>query len=154
MSPCIICCCSSVSCRNSSGVESTSPLNVPCDVWHQDVSSRSFKSRCAATDRTSCSIISHKFLIELSWLRGQGNTLKSSLCFYKVPHFQTMHSLAGCIIVLKEAIAVREYHWHVPGPQRSWGWWHVLNCGPRECPDSEFPNRTLPSVSWCHHIAG
>jgi len=95
------------------GMDSTRPLKVCCGVWHQDVSSRSFKSwklrGGASMGRTCLSNTPHRCSIALrsGEFGGQVNTLKSSLCSSN--HFC---SVAGRIILLKEATAIRECSLH------------------------------------------
>ncbi|KAF7651609.1 hypothetical protein LDENG_00107270 [Lucifuga dentata] len=67
-------------------MDSTRPLKVSCSIWHQDVSSRSFKS-CklrggASMDWTCLSSTSHRRSIRLrsGEFGGQVNTLNSLSC--------------------------------------------------------------------------
>jgi len=96
------------------GMDSTRPLKVCCGIWQQDVSSRSFKS-CklrggASMDRTCLFSTSHRCLIGFRSGEFGGQHLK--LVVLLKPFLNHFCFVAGCIILLKEATATREYRFH------------------------------------------
>ncbi|KAF7656706.1 hypothetical protein LDENG_00037350 [Lucifuga dentata] len=95
-------------------MDSTRPLKVSCGIWHQDVNSRFFKS-CkfgggASMDQTCFSSTSHRCSIGLT-LGEFGGQVELFVMFLK-PFLNNFCSVAGHVILLKEAAAIREYRCH------------------------------------------
>ncbi|KAK3570962.1 hypothetical protein QTP86_031236, partial [Hemibagrus guttatus] len=97
---------------NRRGMDSTRSPKVCCCIWHQDASSRSFKS-CkfrgeASMDRTCLSSTSHRYSIGLRSGEFGGQHLKLVVVVIK-PFLKHFCFVARCIILLKEETAIREY---------------------------------------------